>query len=64
MVIENCAVATVDRDGREHASGHLVVEGERIVAVGPGPAPADLPGAAGARRVDAVSYTQQTQPTN
>jgi cytosine/adenosine deaminase-related metal-dependent hydrolase len=30
-----------------------VVEEERIVAVGPGPAPADLPGAAGASRVDA-----------
>jgi cytosine/adenosine deaminase-related metal-dependent hydrolase len=29
------------------------VEEERIVAVGPGPAPADLPGAAGASRVDA-----------
>ncbi len=53
IVIENCAIATVDREGREHASGHLVVEGEWIVAVGPGPAPADLPGAAGARRIDA-----------
>jgi cytosine/adenosine deaminase-related metal-dependent hydrolase len=53
IVIENCAIATVDGEGTEHASGHLVVEGERIVAVGPGPAPADLPGAAGARGIDA-----------
>jgi cytosine/adenosine deaminase-related metal-dependent hydrolase len=51
MVVENCAIATVDRDGAEHASGHLVVEGERIVAVGPGPAPADPPGAT-VRRID------------
>jgi cytosine/adenosine deaminase-related metal-dependent hydrolase len=53
IVIEGCAVATVDGEGSEHSSGHLVVEEERIVAVGPGPAPADLPGAAGASRVDA-----------
>ena len=42
IVIEGCAVATVDGEGSEHSSGHLVVEEERIVAVGPGPAPADL----------------------
>jgi len=32
--IENCAVATVDAVGTEHESGHVVVEGNRIVAVG------------------------------
>jgi cytosine/adenosine deaminase-related metal-dependent hydrolase len=37
-VIENCAIAPVV--GAEHASGHIVIEGERITAVGPGPAPA------------------------
>ena len=38
-MIEGCAVATVDPDGREYASGHLVVEGNRIAVVGNGPAP-------------------------
>lgn len=42
-VIEGCAIATVDPAGIEHESGHLVVEGNRIVAVGSGPAP-DEPG--------------------
>ena len=37
-VIEGCAVATVDAAGTEHADGHVVVEGSRITAVGPGPA--------------------------
>jgi cytosine/adenosine deaminase-related metal-dependent hydrolase len=39
FVIEGCAVATVDTAGTEHANGHLVVEGGRIHAVGPGPCP-------------------------
>ncbi|GAA3245020.1 8-oxoguanine deaminase [Dactylosporangium siamense] len=37
IVIEHCAVSTVDAAGTEHADGHIVVEGNRIVAVGPGP---------------------------
>ena len=41
-VIEQAAVATVDASGTEHACGHVVVAGGRIVAVGPGPAPAGL----------------------
>ncbi|MBP2477375.1 cytosine/adenosine deaminase-related metal-dependent hydrolase [Crossiella equi] len=40
LVIENAAIATVDADGTEHASGHVVVRDGRITAVGPGPAPA------------------------
>jgi cytosine/adenosine deaminase-related metal-dependent hydrolase len=40
LVIENCAIATVDAAGTEHASGHVVVEDGRIAAVGPGSAPA------------------------
>lgn len=50
-VIEGAAVATVDGSDTEHPSGHLVVSGGRITAVGPGPAPA---GAVppGARRID------------
>jgi cytosine/adenosine deaminase-related metal-dependent hydrolase len=41
VVIEGCAVATVDAAGTEHESGHVVVEGNRIVAVGGGPASED-----------------------
>jgi cytosine/adenosine deaminase-related metal-dependent hydrolase len=54
IVIEGCALATVDAAGTEHASGHLVVEGERIVALGAGPAPAGAApdGTQGPRRVD------------
>jgi len=37
IVIEHCAVATVDAAGTEHADGHVVVQGDRIVAVGAGP---------------------------
>jgi cytosine/adenosine deaminase-related metal-dependent hydrolase len=39
IAIEGCAVATVDAAGTEYESGHVVVDGDRIVAVGPGPAP-------------------------
>jgi cytosine/adenosine deaminase-related metal-dependent hydrolase len=49
IVVEGCAIATVDAAGTEHASGHLVIEGDRIVALGQGPAPA---GFDSARRVD------------
>jgi cytosine/adenosine deaminase-related metal-dependent hydrolase len=49
IVIEGCALATVDAAGTQHAGGHLVVDGEWIVAVGAGPAP---PAYQGATRVD------------
>jgi cytosine/adenosine deaminase-related metal-dependent hydrolase len=39
-LIENVAIATVDPLGREISSGHVVISGELIVAVGEGPAPA------------------------
>ena len=38
-VIEGCAIATVDAVGTEYRDGHLVIEADRIVAVGEGPAP-------------------------
>ncbi|KOV84478.1 8-oxoguanine deaminase [Nocardia sp. NRRL S-836] len=40
IVLDRCAVSTVDSAGTEHRSGHVVVDGGRIVSVGPGPAPA------------------------
>ncbi len=55
-VIENCAIATVDAADTEHASGHIVIEGDRIVALGPGPAPRDPAGDPPARRIDAAGH--------
>lgn len=58
-VIENCAIATMDdatRDdaGTEHGLGHLVLAGDRIESLGPGPAPRGLEGVA--RRIDAAGH--------
>jgi cytosine/adenosine deaminase-related metal-dependent hydrolase len=50
-VIENGHVVTVDAVGTEHAGGHVVTEGGRIVAVGAGRAPDALRD--GAELVDA-----------
>ncbi|QLY32204.1 8-oxoguanine deaminase [Nocardia huaxiensis] len=44
QVIEGCAVATVDAAGTEHRDGHVILHGNRIHAVGAGPAP-ETPGA-------------------
>jgi cytosine/adenosine deaminase-related metal-dependent hydrolase len=41
-VIEGCAIATVDALGTEYHDGHLVIDNERIVAVGEGSAPNEL----------------------
>jgi len=40
VVIDGAYVVTHDRNRRELAHGHVVVEGDRIVTVGEGPAPA------------------------
>ncbi|WP_067907112.1 8-oxoguanine deaminase [Actinomadura rubrobrunea] len=45
-VIENAYVVTVSGD--EHPGGHIVIDGDRIAAVGPGPAPR----VDGAERID------------
>ena len=37
LIIEGCAIATVDAAGTEHADGHIVIEDGRISAVGDGP---------------------------
>jgi cytosine/adenosine deaminase-related metal-dependent hydrolase len=42
IAIEHAAIATIDAQRREYADGHLVVDGDRIAAVGEGPAPAQL----------------------
>jgi cytosine/adenosine deaminase-related metal-dependent hydrolase len=39
VIIDGCAIATVDPAGAEHARGHLVLTDGRIAAVGAGPAP-------------------------
>lgn len=45
LVVEGCHVATVDPAGTEYRDGHLVVRDGRLLAVGPGPAPAQPTGA-------------------
>jgi 8-oxoguanine deaminase len=40
LVIDNCAIATVDAAGTEHTSGHIVIDDGRITAVGEGSGPA------------------------
>ena len=54
-MIENCAIATMDgprhdQGGTEYRSGHVTVTGDRITAVGEGPA-SSVPD--GTRRIDA-----------
>ncbi len=49
-IVQGCAVATVDGSFAEHADGHAVVAGNRLVAVGPGPFPG--PAEPGDRVVD------------
>ncbi|GAA1240478.1 8-oxoguanine deaminase [Prauserella halophila] len=44
MIIENAAIATVDARGSEYRNGHVVVDGDVLVAVGDGPAPAEYTG--------------------
>ncbi|HLK00174.1 MAG TPA: amidohydrolase family protein, partial [Streptosporangiaceae bacterium] len=55
LIIENCAIATMDgaspdQAGTEHSTGHLVVSGGEITAVGPGRLPGPAP--AGSVTVD------------
>jgi cytosine/adenosine deaminase-related metal-dependent hydrolase len=53
-VIEGCAIATVDAAQTEYRDGHVVIEGQRIVAIGEGLAPEAAAGVGGAesRRID------------
>ena len=52
LVLENCAIATVDAAGSEHACGHVVVADGRIEAVGEGAT--DAPG----RRLSSMSSAE------
>jgi cytosine/adenosine deaminase-related metal-dependent hydrolase len=54
IVMENCAIATVDAGDTEYASGHLVLAGNRIESVGAGRAPAGLENVV--RRIDASGH--------
>lgn len=54
IVIENCAIATVDADDTEYASGYVVVSGNRIEALGAGKAPEGLENVV--RRIDASGH--------
>jgi cytosine/adenosine deaminase-related metal-dependent hydrolase len=49
IVLDGCSVVTMDGARSEYASGHVVIEGRRITAVGEGPAPRQRDGA---RHVD------------
>ncbi|WP_202918420.1 8-oxoguanine deaminase [Streptomyces cavernae] len=53
-VIENCAIATVDADDTEYASGHVVVADQVIESVGAGRAPDGLENVV--RRIDASGH--------
>jgi cytosine/adenosine deaminase-related metal-dependent hydrolase len=55
VILENCAIVTMDEQRTEHASGYLVIEGNRITAVGPGNPPDPVAGPQGdadIRRID------------
>ncbi|MFI5806315.1 8-oxoguanine deaminase [Streptomyces sp. NPDC051561] len=54
IVIENCAIATVDANDTEYASGHVVVAGNRIESIGAGAAPEGLENVT--RRVDGTGH--------
>ncbi|MCS0635373.1 8-oxoguanine deaminase [Streptomyces sp. LP05-1] len=53
-VIENCAIATVDAQDTEYASGHIVLADNRIESLGAGRAPETLENVV--RRVDGTGH--------
>jgi len=55
VILEDCAIVTMDEQRTEYASGYLVIEGNRITGVGPGNPPESVAGpqgGAGIRRID------------
>jgi hypothetical protein len=64
-VIENCAIATMDgprhdQGGTEYRSGHVTVTGDRITAVGEGPA-SSVPDGGELRTVDAATAAREVR---
>ncbi|MFE9394047.1 8-oxoguanine deaminase [Streptomyces flavidovirens] len=53
-IIENCAIATVDANDTEYASGYVVAVGNRIESVGAGQAPEGLENVV--RRIDGTGH--------
>ncbi|OEJ24372.1 8-oxoguanine deaminase [Streptomyces agglomeratus] len=53
-IIENCAIATVDANDTEYASGYVVVAGNRIESIGAGKAPEGLDNVV--RRIDGTGH--------
>ncbi|MBT2489868.1 8-oxoguanine deaminase [Streptomyces sp. ISL-96] len=53
-IIENCAIATVDANDTEYASGYVVVAGNRIESIGAGKAPEGLENVV--RRIDGTGH--------
>jgi cytosine/adenosine deaminase-related metal-dependent hydrolase len=45
LVLDGCTVVTIDAQRTEHATGHVIIDGTRITAVGEGRAPGELTGA-------------------
>ncbi|MFE9369563.1 8-oxoguanine deaminase [Streptomyces sp. NPDC006711] len=54
IVIENCAIATVDANDTEYASGYLVVADNKIESIGAGAAPKGLTNVV--RRIDGTGH--------
>ncbi|WP_274563618.1 8-oxoguanine deaminase [Streptomyces spiramyceticus] len=54
IIIENCAIATVDANDTEYASGYVVVAGNRIESIGAGKAPEGLANVV--RRIDGTGH--------
>ncbi len=54
IVIENCAIATVDANDTEYASGYLVVADNKIESIGAGQAPKGLTNVV--RRIDGTGH--------
>ncbi|MBO8193495.1 8-oxoguanine deaminase [Streptomyces oryzae] len=54
IVIEKCAIATVDAQDTEYATGHLIINGNRIESLGPGDAPEGLESVE--RRIDGTGH--------
>jgi 5-methylthioadenosine/S-adenosylhomocysteine deaminase len=53
IVIKNGTVLTMDDERTVYFGGHVVIDGDRVLAVGPGDYPAEIP-AAGATRAEVI----------